>query len=243
MKRVLFISLIATSLVACEVESRLASIDVVSSIDMYVGDKIVLEVSHSPVDALVPEYRFNTSNRYVATVNDLGAVVSNHVGNCTIMIATGDTRFSTYCVINVKPKSELFCEPALDFGVTKATVKVKEQNSVIADEIPAMLVYQGFEAPVMQIAYQFDENQKLAASVVKLSANVSSELKDFMNERYDLVPSAAASEYISVWRGNDMEIVTRIMDNACYAVYQPYSGKSTVEHAISAIETVRNSSK
>jgi len=242
MKRILFIILIVINAVACEMENRLESIHLISELEMYVGEKIGLNVSHSPVDALVPAYHYNTSNRYVAAVNGKGVVVGNRVGTCTIMIATADTRFSTSCVIKVKPKNELYCEPTLDFNITRAAVKLKESSRVIIHETETMLVYQGFEDPLVQVAYQFDENQKLTASVAKLAANVSSDLTDFLNERYDIFPSAENGNLL-IWRGNGMEIVTRRMNNACFVVYHPFSGKSTVENAIQTIEIIRNHCK
>jgi hypothetical protein len=159
------------------------------------------------------------------------------------MIATADTRFSTSCIVNVMPKSNLFCEPALDFNINKAAVKLKERNSNIACETSNMLVLQGFEEPVQQVAYQFDENQKLITSVVKLSSSVFSELLDFMNERYDQWPTSERSNNMLIWRGNDMEIVSIMMDNAYYVVYNPLSDKSTTSNAVHTVETIRKNSK
>jgi len=242
MKRVLFIMLTVINAVACEMESRLASINVISDMDMYVGDKIVLNVSYSPADALVPAYHYRSSDRFVASVNDQGVVVCHHVGTCTIMVATADTRFSTACVIHVKPNNNLFCDPTLDFNLTKTAVKLKETDRTIVYETSTMLVLQGGENPVQQVAYRFDENQQLIASVVKLSASVSSDLKDFMTERYDYLPTAERNN-LQIWRGCDMEIVTMMADNAWFVVYTPFLGKSTVESAIQTVEKVRKSCK
>lgn len=242
MKRVLLIILTVINAIACEMESKLVSIDVISSIDMYVGDSIVLEVSHSPSNALVPAYHYRTSNRFVASVNDQGAVICNHVGSCTIRVATADTRFSSTCLINVKPKNNLFCEPVLDFFITKTAVKLKEINSTIDYENSKMLVFKDFNNPVQQVAYQFDENQKLITSVVKIQADVTSELTDFINERYDIFPTPE-SHNLLIWRGNDMEIVSKMVNKSCFVVYNPFSGKSTVESAISTIEMIRYNCK
>ena len=242
MKRSLFIILIAINVVACEKESRLASIGVISGLEVNVGDRIMLEISHTPSDALVPAYHYKSSNRFVASVNEHGAVVCHHVGTCTIMVATADTRFSTACVIHVKPKNNLFSDPALDFNLTKTAVKLEETNRAIVCETATMLVFQSSENPVQQVAYRFDENQKLFASVVKLPSSVSSDLADFLNERYDCLPTAESND-LQIWRGYDMEIVKIMIDNAWFVVYHPFSGKSTVESAIQIIETIQNSCK
>jgi len=242
MKRVLYIILIVILAAACEMESRLASIDVISDIEVHAGDRIVLDVSHSPVDALVPAYHYRSSNRFVASVDNKGAVVGHHVGTCTIMVATADTRFSTACVIRVTPKNHLFCEPALDFTLTKTAVKLKEINRPLVHETATLMVFQCNEGPVHQVAYRFDENQKLLASVVQLTASVTSELTDFMTERYDYLTTAERND-LQIWRGHDMEIIKTMIGNSWFVVYHPFSGKSTVESAIKTIETVRNNSK
>ena len=242
MKRILYIILAVINAAACEMESRLSSINVISGMEVHAGDRIVLDVSHSPVDALVPAYHYRSNNRFVASVNDQGVVVCHHVGTCTIMVATADTRFSTSCEILVKPNSNLFCEPTLDFNLTKTSVKLKEINRTIVYETATMLVFQGDDDPVRQVAYRFDENQKLIASVVQLSASVTSELTDFMTERYDYLPTAERND-LQIWRGYDLEIVKVMIDNAWFIVYHPFSGKSTVESAIKTIETVRNNCK
>lgn len=84
----------------------MTSIDVVQSMDVYVGDHVVLMVSHTPSDAMLPVLRYKSSDPYVAAVDSEGTVVCNHVGTCTIRIATADTRFATTCTVNVKQASE-----------------------------------------------------------------------------------------------------------------------------------------
>ena len=101
MKKVLF-SLVIISFIACDQEARLASIDVVPTIDALVGEKITLNVTHSPADALVPAFHYQSDDESIATVNKQGVVVCRQAGTCTIHIGTADTRFSTACVINVK---------------------------------------------------------------------------------------------------------------------------------------------
>jgi len=239
MKRFFIINLVIIIAVACEMESRLESIEVVSDIEAYVGDKIELDVSHSPVDANVPAYHYRSNNRFVASVDDQGTVICNRVGTCTIVIATADTRFSTRCTITVLPKNKLFCEPTLDFNITKTMVKLRETNRTIISETETMLLYQDSE---QQVLYQFDENQKLITSSVKLPADVFPRLADFMIERYEQHPSTERSD-IQIWRGIKMEVVTKMVGNSCFVVYNPFSGKSTCSGADQTIDIFRSVSK
>jgi hypothetical protein len=239
MKKVLFIILVTVNAVACEHESRLASIDIIPSVDAYVGNSIILEVSYTPANAIVPAYHFKTNNRFVASVNEQGAVVCNHVGTCTIQVATADARFSTACIVNVKPNNQLFDEPVLDFTTTRTTVKLKETDKAIVCETATMLIYQGIENLVQQVVYQFDENRKLVTSVIKLPAAASSELDGFMSEYYDRYQSAENDDLL-VWRGNDTEVVVKTTPDACFVVYNPFSGSSTCTSALRTIEMIRS---
>ncbi|MDR1172292.1 MAG: Ig-like domain-containing protein [Bacteroidales bacterium] len=239
MKKVLFIMLIIVSVVACESESRLASIEMIQSVDAYVGNSIVLEVSHTPANAMVPAYRFKTNNQFVASVTEQGTVVCNHVGTCTIQVATADTRFSTTCIVNVKPNNALYTEPVLDFKTTKAAIKLKETDKAIVYETATMLIYQGIENPVQQVAYQFDETRKLVTAVVKLSTDASSELDSFMSECYNRY-QAAGNNDLPVWRGNDTEVVVKAVNNTCFVVYNPFSGSSTCTSALNTIEMLQS---
>ncbi len=242
MKKVLFIILVIINAMACESESRLASIEMIPNVDAYVGNSIVLEVSHTPVNAMVPAYHFKTNNQFVASVNEQGAVVCNHVGTCTIQVATADTRFSTTCIVHVKPNNELFDEPVLDFKATKAIIKLKEIDKTIILETATMLIYQSAENKEQQVIYQFGENQKLVTSIVKLTVNASSGLTGFMTERYDRYQSTENNDLL-VWRGNDMEVVAKTFNEACYVVYNPFSGNSTCTSALNTIETIRSIGK
>jgi len=223
-------------LVTCEMESRLVSIEATSEIIANVGDKIAINVTHTPSSAVVPAYRFASNNKFIASVDDKGIVVCNHVGTCEIRIGTADARFSTVCMVTVLPLSDLFHEPTLDFNRNKTSVKMTETNRTIVCEKTTLLLYQDYEEPVLQVMYQFDDNQKLITSAVKLLANVYSELTEFLSERYDLYPFAERKD-LQIWRGQNVEVVVKIFGNDCFVVYNPFSGNSTIEHADKTIET------
>ena len=75
MKKFLLVILVIVTVAACESEERLLSIDVIPSVDAYVGNSIALEVTHTPANAMVPAYHFKTNNQFVASVDDQGKVV------------------------------------------------------------------------------------------------------------------------------------------------------------------------
>ncbi len=102
MEKVLFI-LIVILAASCDKEVRLASIDVVPTIEAYVGYQTTLEVSHTPAEAIAPNlFHYKSSDKNVATVNDNGVVVCHQPGTCKITVATADKRFSTQCTVVVE---------------------------------------------------------------------------------------------------------------------------------------------
>ena len=225
---------------SCEMEIRLASISVTPTITAHAGDKIALDVSHEPKDALAPAYVYQSNNRFIATVDKNGTLVCNHVGTCTISIATADGRFTTVTVVTVLPKNNLFHEPTNEFNINKTSVKLKESGRAIVHETANMLIYRYDEDPVQEVMYLFDENQRLVTTVVKLSASDSSgQLADFMLERYELLPNADRHD-LQIWRGNHMEVVTKRIGSDYFVVYNHFSGNSTLPNADQSIETFRN---
>ena len=240
MKRFLYIVLVVAIFNACESETRMASIEMFPEVDAYVGNTIVLEVSHSPANALVPAYHFKTNDQFVASVDEQGMIVCNHVGVCTVIVATADKRFSSTCIVHVKPINELFDLPVLDYNASKTAVKLKESDRTIVSETPNMLIYQDHRDSVQQVIYLFDETQKLTSAAVKLNAGASSELTVFMDEHYNRFESAD-SDGLLTWRGNTTEVIAKESKDACFVVFNPFSGKSTYTKAVHAIETIRSS--
>jgi len=219
-------------------ESRLASIEAMPNIVAYAGDKIALDVSHTPKDALTPAYLYKTNNRFIATVNEQGTVECRHVGTCTISISTADGRFSTVSIVTVLPKNNLFNEPNHDFNISKTSVKLRESDRTLVRETSDMLIYLYDEDPVQQVMYLFDENMRLVTTVVKLSAGTSFGLGDFMTERYELLPFADRPD-LQIWRGNNMEVVTKRIVDDYFVAYNHFSGKSTLPSADYSIELFR----
>ena len=242
MKKFLLVILAIVTVAACESEERLSSIDATPNVDAFVGNTIVLDVSHTPANAMVPAYHFKSNNQFVASVNDQGKVVCHHVGTCTIVVATADTRFSTTCIVHVKPNHELFDVPVLDFKTPKTVVKLKETEKNIIHETETMLVYQSEKEPVQQVVYLFDENQRLEAAVVKLAMSATSGLNAFLDEYYKQY-QRAEGDNLPAWSGNGTEAVVKIADDACFVVYSPFSGNTTHTKAAKIIESVYSLSK
>ena len=236
MKKFLLVILVIV-MVACESEERLSSINVTPNVDAYVGNSIVLEVTNTPATAMVPAYHFKSNNQFVASVDDQGKIVCHHVGTCTIVVATADTRFSTNCIVHVKPSHELFDIPVLDFKTPKTVVKLKETGKNIVYETETMLVYQGDKDPIQQLIYLFDETQVLESSVVILAASASSGLAAFMDEYYKQYQPAEGLGLLA-WSGNGTEAVAKIADDSCVVVYSPFSGNTSHTMAAKVIENL-----
>lgn len=126
---------------------------------------------------------FSSADPFVATVSDNGKITAKHVGQ-TVVTATVDGQ-TKECTVTVKPVSNLYKEPILDFNLTKNDVKAQETRP-LEDERDLELIYTDKKTYLMH--YNFDPETSKLKSVTYGMPNISyaqsSVLTDFLTERY-----------------------------------------------------------
>lgn len=146
-----------------------------SNITLYSEDTEQLEANDN-VDWL-------SESEFVASVDANGLVTGNHVGTTNIIASNGSE--TSKCAIEVKPKFNTFTEPVLDFGVTKEVIKSRESRTILS-ETDNSLVYSGENDALNMIAYLF-ENGRLSVAGAAVSFAYTSELTNFLLERYQVI--------------------------------------------------------
>lgn len=118
-----------------------------------------------------------SSNDFIASVDNFGYVHANHVGECTIGNGTMG------CKVTVTPKSTFFItQPITEWGTSKSTIiyrcgwDYKESGDYIA------YISNNTIAPITM--YGFDDNNSLTSSTVVVDTNYTTELVEFLTERY-----------------------------------------------------------
>ncbi len=237
MKRVLFVFIVFLT-VSCEKDIRLMSIEVAPVVEAYTGYQTTLYVSCTPAEAVAPGmYYYKSNDEYVASVDKEGVIVGHHVGTCTITVATADKHYTTKCEVKVVAQNNLYEEPIVDFSLTRASVKLEESGKTILYDTETVLVYKGEKSPVKQIMYMFDDSKKLISSGVQLETGWSSELTGFLAERYDAYGSGSGNGF-SVWKGKEMEVVSKTSNDADFIVYNRYPDTKTYANSRNMIEII-----
>lgn len=196
MKKLIFISITVLFLLnSCKKELESISLNP-SSISMHYDESEQLEVSYSPSDLEVPpEFNWYTDNEKVAEIDQDGIVYGVKVGETIVYAETTDKKFQASCNVKIIPASNLYKEPVIKLGESKAYVKSNETR-VIEDEIIDVIYYKGENSRVRNVFYMFD-NGKLDASIVLLANQipVAEEVLNYLDERYYFQFTGDGSRY------------------------------------------------
>lgn len=170
MKRTLYFLIAVLLLASCEKEQKRSSFNT-PTLEMYADGEYSLTVIND-----VSGTKFASSNEYVAQVSQTGVISSNYIGKVTI--TKGDAR----CELTVKPRYSTYTEPVIEWGLSKSSIISKVGSSYSFSN--GVLTYQTGNKKAPQCMYSFDSNSKLTASAVSVYTTYTSELTEFLLERY-----------------------------------------------------------
>jgi len=170
MKRILYFLIAVLILASCEKAQKTSSFNV-TTLEMYADDDYSLTVSND-----VSGTKFVSSNEYVAQVSQAGTISSYHIGKVTI------TKGEARCELTVKPRYSTYTEPIMEWGLSKSSIISKVGSSYSSSN--GVLTYQTGNKKAPQCMYSFDSNSKLTASAVSVYTTYTSELTEFLLERY-----------------------------------------------------------
>ncbi|GHA31756.1 hypothetical protein GCM10007103_11750 [Salinimicrobium marinum] len=142
--------------------------------DLYFGDEFQIEASsNTPIT-------YATNEEYHARVSESGLVTAGFVGETFITLSNDND--SHEVPVTVKPKSTLYPEPIMDFGISKSTL-IDELGTPETENEDA-IAYMDHSAAAPMIIYSFDENDQLNSLGVLVETTYSSVLGVFLSERY-----------------------------------------------------------
>ncbi|WP_418671313.1 Ig-like domain-containing protein [Barnesiella intestinihominis] len=174
MKKILFFLAMLPMLVftACsDDDENSLSLDK-SGISLYFKDEIKLTASDNVT--------WSSEDDFVAGVSSSGVVEGRHVGKTFIVASNGAE--TVKCAVEVKPKYNTFVEPVLDFGSSKADIKVKEKRELRTDNATS-LVYMDNKDGV-GVVYTFEDGKMKSCGLVLLQYKYAEDIMDFLLERY-----------------------------------------------------------
>ncbi len=119
---------------------------------------------------------WNSENEFVATIKS-NVITGQYVGKTIVKSTTTNQMF----YVEVKPRYNIYEEPCLEWGASKATIKAKYGTPQFEDSNNLMYQTHSYNAPVKLFVF---ENGELSTSVVVCSIYTADQLGDFLMERY-----------------------------------------------------------
>lgn len=189
---------------------------------VYAGDEFNLST-----DSYDNPATFSCDDAFCATVSPSGHVKAEHVGQTIITASNG--RSSASALLTVYPKSRLYEEPQLDFGMSKSELIAiyGEPDSESGDAIGWL--NQLGETTIGPIC-MFDSFDCLKSYSVMVMPQSFDELLDFLGERYQYFPaidmgSGILGIYADGLTTDTAEVAVGLIYNADYylVMYMPFS--------------------
>ncbi|MCQ2253597.1 MAG: Ig-like domain-containing protein [Bacteroidales bacterium] len=145
-----------------------------SSVTLYSGDTQQL-VADGEVDL------WETEDRFVVKVDEMGLVTANHVGSANVTASNSDGK--SQCQVTVKPKYSFKYEPFLKFGATMEEVKKAVSYEIYQEKAGEVTFAQ--KNPSVLWTYYFNESGKyyMVLFMCELLTTPAT-LSDYLLERY-----------------------------------------------------------
>ena len=124
-------------------------------------------------------YAYKSDDEYVATVSASGLVKAVRIGVANITV-TSDGRTANV-KIDVTPVSNLFTEPAMDWGKSRA--QIISELGTPWNQNSTTIIYENSIAPIDYIMYGFEDN-KLNSVLLLIPNSYISQVKTYLDERY-----------------------------------------------------------
>lgn len=163
------------------------------SVSLYYKDSVQLR-ANPPSGNLI----WYSSHPYHATVSPTGMVKAGKIGKATITVE------QARCFVEIVPKHNLYEEPVTDWNIYKDELIAQLGKPYRMEN--HFVVYE-YNDTVPFIFYSFDTDNKLRSAMVLIKSVYSSQLSEFLDERYTLFSMGSTPElqyfYINALREND----------------------------------------
>lgn len=124
---------------------------------------------------------YTSANEFHAKVNAAGLVEGRYVGKTKIKLKTDND--IKYVNVTVKPKYNLYSEPNIQFGESKASIinKFGQPDNMTSTGVYSYNMVGMYNYMLMII---FDDNDKVETYAIAVSSDLTSTLSSFLSERY-----------------------------------------------------------
>ena len=169
-KIILFISLFVSFLFASCCKEINAN---PTELSLFVGDQATIFTTNEKVT-------FNTSNPYHASVDEIGLVTANKVGQTNITIES--KKETTNVPVTIEPRFTYFDEPFLVFG--SSINEVVEHHGNYTMEINNWYIFNNYGPHSSILSFKFEDDVLTAVEVTIDLNDGGVDIEGFMLERY-----------------------------------------------------------
>lgn len=173
---------------------------------------------------------YQSENEYHASVSEDGLVEAGRIGETNIVLSNEED-LKKFKII-VTPKSNIYEEPNVEFGISRADLikKLGTPDSESSESI----IYKTTSPEVDLVMYVFDESNKLRSSGVIVKTEYSKELGVFLAERYALAANDSEEQTLYYIDALTVKDATKVIAANLYSadfwmvVYMPNLDKKTI---------------
>lgn len=126
---------------------------------------------------------YSSANEYHAKVSSSGKITAQYVGKTTIRLSSEDD--NRVFTVTVSPQSNLYPEPNIRFGEEKSSVVSKYGTPNSTNNGSIGYNNYSINAPILLVL--LDDNDCVTSYGVGVKSAYTTELADFLGERYDVI--------------------------------------------------------
>jgi hypothetical protein len=184
---------------------------------------------------------YYSSNDYVASVSETGLVTARKVGECRIVVTSGDEILGFNCIVQSSNFYIYYSQPKLFFGSSREEVK-NQIGHVMFETSNAIVFYE-----CADFVYLFDSEDRMEGVYFTEWVSDSVELLQFLNERYvEIEPLPGFDKtFINAFDKSDATIAISLHTPFYFyewaVLYTPY--KSTMNYSTDQIQSLNRISE
>lgn len=190
-------------------------------ISLFVGDEKKIE------SAVVPNSVFSENN-FIAEVEDDGTVIGKHVGQTIISI---NEKYNI--PVEIKGKYTTYDDPILNWGCSADYIIKNQKQGTLNSQNATSITYTNC-GKAQSAVYLFEEGKLVSAGFV-LRSSLASEIGDFLDERYLMIPYDLGDYTIAGINSYKLENASNIVFVKVYNVstimvlYAPYDNERSIK--------------
>ena len=172
---------------------------------------------------------YSSANEYYATVSAFGTITANYVGQTTIRLKSEDDNRSFS--VTIAPRSNLYPKPNITFGETKDSVISKYGTPITTNS--GNIRYDNYSTNAPFLVVLLDNNGCVSAYGVAVKSAYTSELADFLGERYEMIGYDGDVFYYRNGLSastSTMAVVLQLQNvNYWLVAYMPYDSRGEID--------------